>query len=91
MTKGNIIILIVLGIFLILLWAGSISIFKEYKDIAKKNNELMARINNLKIENQESENDINFYGVPENLEKKMREDFNYKKPGEKMIIIVPNN
>ena len=80
----------ILGIFLILLWGGLISIFKEYSSISKKNDELMSKIRNLKSENEDFEGDLEFYNIDENLEKKIREDFNYVRPGENMIIIVPN-
>ena len=80
----------ILGIFLILLWGGLISIFKEYSTISKKNDELMTKIRNLKSENENFEEDIEFYNIEENLEKKIREDFNYVRPGENMIIIVPD-
>lgn len=33
--------------------------------------------------------DLNYFLEPENLEKELRAKFNYKKPGEKLIIVVP--
>jgi hypothetical protein len=43
---------------------------------------------------QTQEADLNeetqFLSNPVNLEKEFRSDFNYKKPGETMIIIVPS-
>ena len=42
-----------------------------------------------KKENFELQADLEYYARPENLEKELRSRFNYKKPGEKLIIIVP--
>lgn len=90
MTKGNLLILLIIGASLILLWVWSISMLGEYRAIEVKNEKSIAQINILRAENKRFEDEINYYQVPENLEKKLRENFNYKKPGEKMIIIVPS-
>jgi cell division protein FtsB len=35
--------------------------------------------------------EVQYLGNPANLEKELRERFNYKKPGETMVIIVPSS
>jgi cell division protein FtsB len=42
-----------------------------------------------KNENAELSQELEYYSRPENLEKELRARFNYKKPGESMIIVVP--
>lgn len=41
-------------------------------------------------DNASLENDYQFYSNPTNLEKELRARFNYRSPGEKMIIVVPS-
>ena len=52
-------------------------ITKELTPLNKENKELIAEINYLKN--------------PDNLEKELRSRFNYVKPGEKLIIVVPES
>ncbi|OGY96536.1 MAG: hypothetical protein A2128_02140 [Candidatus Liptonbacteria bacterium GWC1_60_9] len=40
-------------------------------------------------ENTKLEADILYYANPDNLEKELRARFNYKSPGEELIIVVP--
>jgi len=50
---------------------------------------LNARVDNFTKENKELYADIKYFSEPENLLKSLRSQFNYKKPGEKLIIVVP--
>ncbi len=45
--------------------------------------------NSLIAENGKFQADLEYFASPENLEKELRSKFNYKKPGEKIIIVVP--
>lgn len=47
------------------------------------------KLNNLNEENGKFQADLEYFASPENLEKELRSKFNYKKPGEKIIIVVP--
>jgi len=40
-------------------------------------------------ENSRLRAEIDYFSIPENLEKKLKTEFNYRKPDEKMLIIVP--
>ncbi len=51
---------------------------------------LMDRLNALKIDSRNLKADLEYLKIPENLEKELRSRFNYKNPGEKLIIIVPS-
>ena len=62
----------------------------------KKNNQNELRYKELQSETARAradydrmESDLNYYLNPENLEKELRARFNYRLPGEKMIVIVP--
>jgi len=66
--------------------------------INKEGNKLEAQIFSesqklfqLKKENQEIQEDIDYYSFPENVVKALKEKFNYKNPGEKMMIVVPDD
>ena len=48
------------------------------------------KLNNLSGENSKFQADLEYFAFPENLEKELRSRFNYKKPGEKLIILVPS-
>ena len=50
---------------------------------------LNERVDNFTKENKELYADIQYFSEPENLLKELRTQFNYKKPGEKLIIVVP--
>lgn len=60
----------------------------------KKLNENFAAIDDkfrvLQEENSLLLADLEYFSEPENLEKELRSRFNYKSPGEKLIIIVPS-
>ena len=64
----------------------------------KKSNEAERVLKASKLELQEVERDVNklradleYFGNPKNFEKELRARFNYRAPGEKLIIIVPNS
>lgn len=52
---------------------------------------LQARLSALSIDSRNLKSDLNYLQIPENLEKELRSRFNYKNPGEKLIIVVPPN
>ena len=43
----------------------------------------------LSVENSLLENKIAYFQNPKNLEKEARSQFNYARPGEKLIIVIP--
>ena len=83
------------GVILILLlaigavWVQMFLTFRELGTLRKDQASASAQLKKLVAENQTLERDIQFYAIPENLTKEARERFNYKKPGEHMIIVVP--
>ncbi len=64
-------------------------ILKERYQLKKELADLNSRLDFLVKENVFLKSEINHFSYPENLEKKLRSKFNYKKPGEEIIIITP--
>ena len=62
--------------------------FKERNQLKSKLQTLTAEAQILNKENSEIESEIEYFKQPENFEKELRSKLNYKKPGEKMIIIT---
>ena len=50
---------------------------------------LKKKLISFKDENFRLQADLEYFQETENLEKELRSRFNYKKPGEKLIIVVP--
>ncbi|MBI5079111.1 hypothetical protein HZB06_00320 [Candidatus Wolfebacteria bacterium] len=82
-----------LAIILIMVLAGLLAqvyfIFKEKSQLQAKILDLGKRFDFLKEENEAVKSEIEYFSHPANLEKELREKFNYRKPDEKMIIVVP--
>lgn len=61
----------------------------EKTDLQANLYELGVKLDNLQKENNMLKAEIEYFSNPDNLEKEFRARFNYKKPGEEMIIVVP--
>jgi len=57
--------------------------------LKKTSDELTVATISIKTDNRELASDINYFSNPENQEKELKSKTNYKKPDEKMIIIIP--
>ncbi|MFA6364820.1 MAG: septum formation initiator family protein [Candidatus Paceibacterota bacterium] len=82
-----IIILIVVAV----LGYGIYGLMREKSAIEKEMEQLADSAQKLNAENAIYQAKIMQYKRPENLLKLSREQFNYKREGEKMIIVVPGN
>jgi len=82
-------IMIILAIILIALLVQFYFIFKERNQLKREFYSLTEKSENLAKENEKIKSEIEYYSNPENLEKELRARFNYKKIGEKMMIIAP--
>ena len=81
-------------IFLLIIILAGFSVelylmFKEKNQLQQKIGSLNSRLEALIKENVDLRSEIEYFSHPENLEKELRSRFNYKKPDEKMMIIVP--
>ena len=83
--------------FKILIWVVILVViivqaFFILKEVDRLNGELAKlneRIGKVDEENSRLRAEIDYFSIPENLEKKLKTEFNYRKPDEKMLIIVP--
>ncbi len=81
--------IIILSIILIAVLIQAYFILKERDQLKIKMDDLNGRFGALSKENFDIQSDIEYFSHPENLEKELKQRFNYKKPGEKMMIITP--
>ncbi len=84
--------LIIVAILIIILTAALAQdylMFREKNLLENKLRRLTAKAEALEKDRAEIQSGIEYFSRPENLEKELRAKFNYKKPGEKMIIVVP--
>ena len=51
--------------------------------------ELNSQLQKARLDQVQLQSELKYYGNPVNLEKELRARFNYREPGEKLIIIVP--
>ncbi|MBI1838882.1 MAG: septum formation initiator family protein [Candidatus Colwellbacteria bacterium] len=61
----------------------------SYRDLGNKLKELDSAYEALTADNAKLREKIEYFSEPHNLEKELRERFNYKNPGEKLIIVTP--
>jgi len=82
-------VITVLCIILAALSVQMYLIFKERNHLKTDLDDLDNRLQALVKENADLQSEIEYFSHPENLEKELREKFNYKRSDEKMIIVVP--
>ncbi len=59
------------------------------RDLQAEFSKTQKQVDALDAENKLLEKNIAYFQNPKNLEKEARSQFNYARPGEKLIIIVP--
>ncbi len=64
-------------------------LFFSQRSLSDENGSLKARLDLLRADSKRLQADIQYFAIPENLEKYLRGVLNYKNPGEKLIIAVP--
>jgi cell division protein FtsB len=81
---------IILVVLLGLVGVQIFSFFKQENDLNKALADVQARL--VKAQNDEANLSatMQYLSNPTNLSKELRSQFNYKKPGETMIVIVPS-
>ena len=83
------ILTIVLLVVLVALFWQLYQLYLQNKELRENFSALEDRVNGFNEENFRLQADLEYFSEPENLEKEIRSRFNYKKPGEKLIILVP--
>ena len=83
----------VLAILLFLILAGLFyqlsGVYRDNRGLGRLIGELNKKAQFLKEEDSRFLADLEYFSNPDNLEKELRSRFNFKKFGEKLIIIVP--
>lgn len=64
-------------------------LYEQYAELRHAANKLSQSIADITVENRRLQADLEYFSNPSNLEKEVRTRFNYKSPGENMIIVIP--
>ena len=84
----NVINILLIAVIIFLGWQF-FNLYIKNISLERSSNEINAKISSIQTENKDLASDINYFSNPENQEKELKSKTNYKKPGEKMIIIIP--
>ena len=79
----------ILSVFLIFLFGQIWSFSGKAREAEGRYAGLREELDRAREDKEALERDFEFYLNPANLEKELRARFNYRLPGEKLIIIVP--
>jgi cell division protein FtsB len=82
--------IVVLSLFLILIGVQVFSFVRQEWQLGSELADVQASFAKAQAEEASLQEENQYLSNPENLEKELRARFNYKKPGETMVIIVPN-
>lgn len=85
----KLVIIIILSVILIAISVQAYFILKERNQLKIKLDNLNNRFNVLLKDNTDIKSEIEYFSNLENLEKELKQRFNYKKPDEKIMIIIP--
>jgi cell division protein FtsB len=80
---------IVLSLLLIVILVNAYSFVVQEGQLGSQLADVQASLTKSQAEEQNLQQENQYLANPLNLEKELRARFNYKKPGETMIIIVP--
>ena len=78
-------------LIVVLLFVGIkvFSFWGEERQLSQSLADIEARLTAAKMNEENLQSDVKYLANPLNLEKELRSRFNYKKQGESMIVIVP--
>lgn len=79
---------VILIVFLVLA-AGAFQLIKNNNELREKVRGLSEKLEKIENENRHLNSQVEYLKVPENLLKAVKEQFNYRRAGEELIIIVP--
>lgn len=81
--------MVILAIILVLVGARVYAFFAQERQLNTDLADIQARLTKAKYDEANLQSEAQYLANPLNLEKELRARFNYKKPGETMIVIVP--
>ncbi|MBU6141493.1 septum formation initiator family protein [Patescibacteria group bacterium] len=70
---------------------GTVKLYLEHESLAAEYSSVEAHLRSLQTDTANLSSDIQYYQDPANLEKELRSKFNYKAPGEHLVIVVPGS
>lgn len=79
----------VLAVIFVVVVTQVYNLVKERLGLRTKLSEVTAESGKLEEENSKLQADIEYFGNSKNLAKEFKAKFNYKNPGEKLVIVVP--
>ncbi|MDP2695945.1 MAG: hypothetical protein Q8O87_01690 [bacterium] len=82
-------ILIVLSALFLLIGFQVYTLNAKRIDLKNVLSDVNSQVGELEIDNDLLDADIEYFADPENLAKEFKSKFNYKRPGEELIIVVP--
>ena len=80
---------VLLGLVLIFVGVQVFSFVRQKQELNATLTDMQNRLAQEKSQEADLQSQTQYLENPTNLEKELRSQFNYKKPGETMIIIVP--
>jgi cell division protein FtsB len=85
----NILLAAALSFAIIFLGVKIYGFWRQERDLSAQLADIQARFDKTQADNQNLQQDLEYLSNPANLEKELRTRFNYKTPGETMVVIVP--
>jgi cell division protein FtsB len=82
--------IVVLSLFLILIGVQVFSFVAQEWSLGSQLADVQENLTKSQAQETSLQEETQYLSNPENLEKELRARFNYKKPGETMVIIVPD-
>ncbi len=87
----KIIAAIALSLGIILFGVQTYSFLRKGNEEEKNFSEAQRKLDAAKLDAANLQAELKFLSYPENVEKELKARFNYKAPGEKLIILVPTS
>ncbi|HVO28919.1 MAG TPA: septum formation initiator family protein [Candidatus Paceibacterota bacterium] len=81
--------IIVLSLVVIFVGVRVVGFLEEQRALQQNLGDVQSRLATAKTQEANLEEEMQYLSDPANLEKELREQFNYKNPGETMVILVP--
>ncbi len=83
--------IVIMTVVLVFVGIRVYSFFVEERSLSAELADIEARLVKAQGDATDLQSEVQYLANPLNLEKELRSRFNYKKPGETMIIIVPSS
>ena len=81
--------IVILAIVLILVASRVFAFFMQERQLSAELSDVGTRLAQAETNEANLQAEVQYLANPLNLEKELRARFNYKKPGETMVVIVP--